>query len=182
MAAGAATGPVSATGDPHLQNVFGQRFDVMKPGNHILINIPRGAGANTVLLRVEAEARRLGGHCADMYFQELNITGAWAEAKETGGLQFQAQGTHDSEHSEWVTLGKVELKVIHGRTKQGAQYLNFYVKHLGRTGFVVGGILGEDDHTEAATPAEACTQSLSLLGGLNDESASVFSVAEASFA
>ena len=61
----------SAVGDPHLQNVHGERFDLMKPGKHLLIQIPRKSSENT-LLRVEAEARQLGGLCADMYFQDLN--------------------------------------------------------------------------------------------------------------
>eukprot|EP00959_Pyramimonas_sp_CCMP1952_P049967 1044468-Pyramimonas_sp.AAC.1 len=64
---------VAATGDPLLQNVLGQRFDLMKPGKHVLINIPRGRRSN-VMLRVEAEALQAGGQCADMYFRELNIT------------------------------------------------------------------------------------------------------------
>ena len=84
------SGGAAATGDPHLQNVFGQRFDLMKPGKHVLINIPRGRRTEA-MLRVEAEVRQLGGHCADMYFEELNITGAWVEAKGTSGLRFRAQ-------------------------------------------------------------------------------------------
>merc|ERR1719424_1090788 len=75
-------GAAAAVGDPHLQNVLGERFDLMKVGKHVMLNIPRGMSAENVLLRVQAEAVRLGGHCADMYFQELNITGSWAEAKQ----------------------------------------------------------------------------------------------------
>jgi len=62
---------VAATGDPHLQNVHGERFDLMKPGKHVLINIPKGHPLENVLFRVEAEASRLGGQCEDMYFQEI---------------------------------------------------------------------------------------------------------------
>merc|ERR1711957_348760 len=74
-AVGAAGGGVAATGDPHLQNVHGERFDLMKPGKHALINIPRGDLVENALFRVEAEASRMGGQCADMYFQEINNTG-----------------------------------------------------------------------------------------------------------
>jgi len=189
---GAAAGGAAATGDPHLQNVNGERFDLMQPGKHVLISIPRGERAEKAMLRVEAEARRLGGHCADMYFQELNITGAWVEAKQagglslveakqTGGLFFHAQSARD-EHPDWMKIGKVDLKVVHGRTQQGLEYLNFYVKHLGRSGYVVGGLLGEDDHTEAETPSEGCVERVSLSQGVigNAQRASV-SVAEASF-
>jgi hypothetical protein len=153
---------VAATGDPHLQNVFGERFDLMRPGIHVLINIPRGERVENALLRVDAEARLLGGQCADMYFQEINITGEWAEAKVTGGLRFQARGAH-IDKSDWIKFDKIFVKVARGRTRQGAQYLNFYVKHLGRSGFLVGGLLGEDDHKVVSTPTGACMHHVSLI-------------------
>ena len=40
--------------------------------------------------------------------------------------------------------------------------MNFYAKHLKDAGAAVGGLLGEDDHTEAATPEERCQKSMSL--------------------
>ena len=135
------------------------------------------------MLRVEAEARQLGGQCADMYFEELNITGAWVEAKGTSGLRFRAQGVADKQ-PHWLQFGAIELKVAHGRTDQGALYLNFYVKHLGRAGFAIGGLLGEDDHTEASMPSKACAHRISLLQ-LTDsryQRGSFVSVAEASLA
>eukprot|EP00959_Pyramimonas_sp_CCMP1952_P297873 6231215-Pyramimonas_sp.AAC.1 len=89
MGGAGAGASVAATGDPHLQNIFGERFDLMQPGKHVLIQIPKGASAETTLINVEALVQQLGGHCADMYFQEMNITGAWAEARQAGGLRFQ---------------------------------------------------------------------------------------------
>ncbi|CAK0833310.1 unnamed protein product [Prorocentrum cordatum] len=73
--AGPGSGGGSATGDPHLRNVHGQRFDLMKPGRHVLIQIPKGERDASTLLRVQADARRLGG-CKDMYFQEINVRSA----------------------------------------------------------------------------------------------------------
>merc|ERR1719442_121347 len=157
-------GAVAATGDPHLQNIHGERFDLMRPGKHVLIHIPRGERVEKALLRVEAEASRLGGSCADMYFQGLNITGAWAEAKQIGGIRFHAQDVGDGDLN-WDKFGKVELKVVHGHTRKGTQYLNLYVRHLGHAGYTVGGLLGEDDHEEAAMPSPACAQRLSLIQG-----------------
>jgi hypothetical protein len=160
-------GGASAVGDPHLQNIHGDRFDLMKTGNHVLINIPRGMSAANALLRVQAEAIRLGGHCADMYFQAVNVTGSWADAKQHGGYHYAAW--HDEAKTpEWIALGKVELKVVHGRTVSGFLYLNVYVKHLGRTGFAVGGLLGEDDHADASTPSEACGKQMTLSGDLSE--------------
>jgi len=170
------TGPIAAVGDPHLSNVLGQRFDLMRPGKHVLINIPRGRSKH-VMIRVEAKAQQLGINCADMYFRELNVTGSWVVEKHAGGLRFQAEGVHD-ENKKWLKFGKVQIKVAHGHTQQGISYLNFYVKHLGHAGFAVGGLLGEDDHEEAATPTRECIRRSSLLQVSDREPASV---AEASF-
>lgn len=168
--------PASATGDPHLQNIFGERFDLMQPGKVVLLDIPRGMRVETRLLVVEADVQRLGGHCADMYFQTLNITGAWADKVRTGGFSFSAQGVRDEtdQMHGWMEFGPLNLKVVHGHTSQGIKYLNFYVKHLGHAGVAVGGLLGEDDHTQAATPSEECLGSVSLQSTSNhkDESAS----------
>jgi hypothetical protein len=155
---GGSTATPFATGDPHLQNVHGERFDLMKPGKHLLIQIPRKS--KNTLLRVDAEAQRMGGQCTDMYFVELNITGAWAEAKQTGGFHYHAQGVHGKPH--WQRFENVKLKVVHGHTQQGSKYLNIYVKDLTRTGYAVGGLLGDDDYTEAATPEEGCIRRLAL--------------------
>jgi hypothetical protein len=179
--AGGAGSGASAVGDPHLQNIHGERFDLMKAGKHVLINIPRGTSAEAAFLRVQADARRLGGQCADMYFQQLNVTGSWAEAKQAGGLHYSVS-QHDAKIPEWVAFSKVELKVVHGRTDSGLLYLNLYVKHLGRAGFAVGGLLGEDDHEDVSTPPVSCAQRMALVDGSQSErSPSVVSVAVASF-
>jgi len=182
-AAGPSAGGAAAVGDPHLQNVHGERFDLMKPGKHVLINIPRGVGAEKSLLHVQADARHLGGVCADMYFQEVNVTGSWASAKKAGGYHYSVKHG-DVETPEWVAFGKVGLKVVHGRTDSGLSYLNVYVKHLGRAGFAVGGLLGEDDHEDVITPSANCAKSMSLLetGEGGRKAPSRLSVAEASLA
>lgn len=151
----------SATGDPHLRNVHGERFDLMKPGKHVLINIPRGETPDKALLHVQAGARQLGGQCTDMYFQELNVTGSWAMAKRAGGYQYTASRDVIQDPA-WLAFGKVELKVVHGRTQANLRYLNFYVKNLGRVGLPVGGLLGEDDHSDVDTSPQACSRSVSL--------------------
>ncbi|CAK0834659.1 unnamed protein product [Prorocentrum cordatum] len=177
---GPAPGGAAAIGDPHLQNIHGDRFDLMKAGSHVLINIPRGMSAENALLRVQADARWLGGHCADMYFQELNITGSWADAKQAGGYHYSVS-QYEVKTPEWVALGKVELKVVHGHTDGGLRYLNVYVKHLGRAGFAVGGLLGDDDHGDVIVPPVACAKHLSLPAGKTHQT-NVVSVAEASLA
>eukprot|EP00959_Pyramimonas_sp_CCMP1952_P358426 7504776-Pyramimonas_sp.AAC.1 len=89
-----------------MENVHGERFDLMKPGKHVLINIPREARAESAMLRVGANAHRLGLSRAGMYFQELNITGLWAEAKHAGGFQYDSSsGVNQS--AAWMIFGKV---------------------------------------------------------------------------
>jgi len=170
----------AAVGDPHLQNVHGERFDLMKPGKHVLINIPRGERAEHALLRVQADAQQLGGHCADMYFQALNVTGSWAEARKTGGYRYNVAQS-DADTPGWIALGKLELKVVRGRTNSGLLYLNVYVKHLGRAGFAVGGLLGEDDHKDVSSPSGDCIHKIGLdLKGTGKKSRSVPPSSEAS--
>ncbi|CAK0843684.1 unnamed protein product [Prorocentrum cordatum] len=156
-----ATSSSSAIGDPHLQNMFGQRFDLVRPGTAVLVSVPRGTPVDDALLVVKADARRLGAHCSDMYFQEINATGTWANKARPGGFHFDARDARD-ETPKWLKLGLVELKVGSGHTDKGQPYLNVYIKNLQHTGYRVGGLLGEDDHTEAAAPEEGCQKMLSL--------------------
>jgi len=119
-----------------------------------------------------------------MYFQELNITGSWADAKQPGGYHYSVS-QYEVKTPEWVTLGKVELKVVYGHTDRGLHYLNVFVKHLGRAGFAVGGLLGEDDHGDVIVPPEACANHLSLVDDLPADKMRKtwsISVAEASLA
>lgn len=173
----------SATGDPHLQNIHGERFDLMNPGKYVLINIPRGKAADSAMLRVQADAVRLGKNCGDLYFQELNVTGSWAEAKQEGGYRYSVSQS-EATSSGWAEFGKVALKIVIARTDRGIQYLNVYAKHLGQSGFAVGGLLGEDDHEEASTPPEACAKRVSLAKGAGTalQTPPIGSVAEATLA
>jgi len=149
-----------ATGDPHLANVLGQRFDLHKEGLHTLVRIPRGADLGAAFLSVEAEARQIGVLCADMYFLSVNLTGAWVGSQ---GRAFRAGHVANKESQRWLRYGKVELRVVQGHTRSGTVYLNLFVRHLRFAGFPVGGILGMDDHTVAATPSQKCQKRIILL-------------------
>jgi hypothetical protein len=122
-----------------------------------------------VLLHVEADAQQVGGACADTYFMHVNITGKWAESKihENGlgsghGFTFSAGTAAAHTGTKWMTFGKISLKVVHGRTIDGTAYLNFFARNLRKAGYLVGGLLGEDDHTEAATVSSACRKSFEV--------------------
>jgi len=164
---------VQATGDPHLTNVLGQRFDLHREGWHTLVQVPRGAKRGAALLTVEGEARQMGVACADVYFQSVNLTGRWVGPQ---GRVFSASRGGDKSPRRWLRYGKVQLKVVQGHTKSGIVYLNLYVRHLKRAGYPVGGILGMDDPSAAAASSQKCQRRISLQqidGPLSPESASV---------
>jgi len=152
----------SAKGDPHLVNIHGQRFDLMQPGLHSLVHIPRRAEAVRTLLDIQAEVRRVGATCADMYVQSINATGAWASAPEhPAGIFFSAK-TPD-QNLGWQNLGQVKLKVVEGHTKNGIAYLNFLIRSLSKVDYSIGGLLGEDDHTAASKVDPHCRTLRALL-------------------
>jgi hypothetical protein len=163
---------VSATGDPHLVNVHGQRFDLMQPGNHTMILIPRGASPSRALLGVVARAEHIGKGCSDMYIEDLTITGEWVAGvhgarrlNSNWGVRYSAQKPphRGSSSAGWNTYGKIRMKVTWGHTAKGVKYINLLVHNLVHAGHTVGGLLGEDDHTAASTPMRGCQQFLSLL-------------------
>jgi hypothetical protein len=141
----------------------------MKPGVHVLLHVPFMARQSNVLLLVDADAQQIGGACADTYFMSINITGKWAEsmAHKLGhakgiGLFFTAGQGAAHTGTKWMSFGKIQLKVIHGRTLGGTPYLNFFARNLKKAGHLVGGLLGEDDHAEAATPSTECRKVMDI--------------------
>jgi len=158
-AAGASVG-ASAIGDPHMRNMLGQKFDLMKPGEHTLIQIPRGASALTTYLHVHATAEREGSACADIYFKALNITGAWVDVHQKGGYAYVAE--HPQADLDWRKFGKIYINVKWGHTLSGVSYLNVFVRNLSHAGYDVGGILGLDDYSDAAKPVPACAGVVTL--------------------
>jgi len=166
---------VSASGDPHMVNVHGQRFDILRPGIHVLLQLPRGMETD-FLLRVEAQAVQLGGACADIYFQSLNLTGGWvrdAHGQHTrhSAIRYYANqpvGSH-LHGTNWMSFGKVDLKVVWGHTKSGLRYLNMFARRLSKAGVPIGGLLGLDDHTAASTPSLRCKRTMTLLSLLETQ-------------
>jgi len=156
------TAGVSATGDPHLTNVYGQRFDLYRSGVHVLLQIPRWVGPQETLLRLEADARRTGA-CSELYFQTLGIFGIWTNRNQSDKLEFFAKSDKKPNSMKWTRFGKVHLKVVNGRTPKGFDYLNIFARNIGKAGYPVGGLLGEDDHGDVSVPQTGCTRQLSLI-------------------
>lgn len=150
---------VSGTGDPHLVNVHGQRFDLYQPGVHPLVRIPRSAMRKVALL-VAARATRLGDGCKELYFTEVNITGTWSRGRQN--LTWAA-GDAAPGRARWRMFRQVGVKVVHGHTLLGTRYLNVLVRGLNKAHYAIGGLLGEDDHTAAGTPGADCASKFRTL-------------------
>ena len=144
----------SATGDPHLSNIRGEHFDIYQTGIMALIHLPRRAEPARTLLLVEAEASRMGDACS-VYFQVVTISGLWTN--QTTPIQFLASphGTPSGSNlKQWMRFGSIDLKVA--RRTKGVNYLNVYVRNIGRVGYEVGGLLGLDDHAAVAKRPREC--------------------------
>jgi len=151
----------SAVGDPHLVNIHGERFDILRSGRYKLLQVPFEADKKSVLLAASADVSRIGGRCEDMYFTAINITGQWS--REHRKTMFIAGTAPPQTSTGWVHYGPVSLKLVHGRTSAGMPYLNFFVRHMAKVGYRVGGLLGEGDHTRASTPASECQRHMQLV-------------------
>jgi len=131
------------------------------PGNHTLAKLPKDVSDKHAFLKIACEVKRMSARCADVYIQAVNITGSWLRSKMgDDAMTFNAQRGRIQER--WMHIGHVQVKVARGATKSGIKYLNMFTKHVGITGLTVGGILGEDDHTTAATPMEDCRRVVDL--------------------
>jgi len=152
---------VKANGDPHLVNIYGEKFDLMQPGEHVMIHIPRRSAPSETLLHVLASVQRMGASCDDMYIAALNVTGQWAKHDRQCSFH-SVDGGANAGKAKWLRFGKVDLKVAPGRTSTGKPYLNLLVRNLKNTGHDVGGLLGMDDHTREATRSSECKITMTL--------------------
>ena len=174
------TGAIASTsgtsfGDPHMTNILGQKFDVVERGAHVLIQVPRFAGPKDTLLRVEANVSG-GMSCEYAFIQGVTVTGKWAEAVEAhkpgglkpDGIQFTAlpwgNAGRSGRNSPRLHVGPVTLKISYAMMESGLTYFNFRADHLRDINVTVGGLLGVDDHAQAASK-EKCLHDLAAIRG-----------------
>lgn len=159
---------VTATGDPHMTTILGARFDIVRPGNYTFLHIPQSSNEEDALVHVRAHVKHEGVACLDMYIAELHMHGHWVDDLEYGGMHFFANEGPEGA-GDWMTFGQLDLKVVHGRTSGGVRYLNLLARHLKKVPYPIGGILGLDDFTHAATPEDECKKKMTLLSLLSSK-------------
>jgi len=82
----------SATGDPHITTIWGEKLDLVKSGVSNLLNIPRGEHGSGVSLRLQVVVNpvKLEG-CTYQFVTEVNIYGKWVTIdNEPVHLRFSA--------------------------------------------------------------------------------------------
>jgi len=147
-----------------MSNVLGDHFDVLQPGRHVLMHVPMWAKKGQTLLKVVANATRLGGACTDIYFTEITLGGGWVRSSTAQHVRgVMAFTTAKAPKPSWMQFGPARIKIVRGRTSTGTVYLNI----LARLKAVmrrhrIGGLLGEGDHTFAATPVDNCRKHINL--------------------
>jgi hypothetical protein len=147
-----------------MSNVLGHHFDVLQPGRHVLMHVPMWAKKGQTLLNVAANATRIGGACTDIYFTEIILDGRWVRSSKgqhgRGALAFT---TAKAPKPSWMKFGPARIKIVRGRTSTGTVYLNIMarLKAVMRN-HKIGGLLGEGDHTLAATPVKNCRKVINL--------------------
>jgi hypothetical protein len=69
---------VEGTGDPHLTNLRGQRFDI-HDGLHRLVHYPRDAPEEEALFKIDARAVETGpeADCYTVFLQNIKLSGKW---------------------------------------------------------------------------------------------------------
>ena len=154
--------PVFAAGDPHVANVLGERFDILERKTHVLVQIPRGAAANETFLRIEAKVTG-GEDCEVAFFSAFNITGLWARTSVGRAMGFfyaalpWGKAKQRSPRAAYQQFGPVRVRVTYATMASGLPYLNLHITHLKDVPHEIGGLLGIDDHTLAATKPSDCT-------------------------
>merc|ERR1719458_959594 len=81
---------VSATEDPHMSNIAGTRFNVLRPGTYTFVELPRGAKVGEHQLFISARVDQLLGNCqkGGLYVQSMNVSGSLLH--DVGPLTFDA--------------------------------------------------------------------------------------------
>eukprot|EP00930_Biecheleria_cincta_P019040 TRINITY_DN1464_c2_g1_i1.p1 TRINITY_DN1464_c2_g1~~TRINITY_DN1464_c2_g1_i1.p1 ORF type:complete len:403 (+),score=41.48 TRINITY_DN1464_c2_g1_i1:65-1273(+) len=69
---------VAATGDPHLTNLRGHKFDI-HDGLHRFVHYPRDAPEEEALLKIDAQAVDVGpeADCYSVFLQNIKLSGKW---------------------------------------------------------------------------------------------------------
>merc|ERR1712032_75938 len=158
-----ASSAASVVGDPHVQNLQGEKFDIMVTGRVSLVEYPRRAVNHKV--RVNAFVARVG-RCEQTFIEQIDIMGSWvSSSNDVSRISIAARpGNNHSfvirqDDSEWNPANSpavfrfpenfridVELNRHHEWS-----FLEIRANGLRSLQEEVGGVLGLDSHDTIST-------------------------------
>jgi hypothetical protein len=173
---------VSAVGDPHMINVKGEKFDLVRSGRIQLLRVPLEAVAEEANLTVDAMivdmAGSIDGCTTAPYIQTVTFGGRWlggrslAVSSKAGKMQVLLDGMWPMVSAQPEAIGSVKLAYVHPtamelqvgdasvRVSHGVQmfhfFLNMQASSLSSLGYTLGGLLGGDDHRPFSTLPSEC--------------------------
>jgi len=172
--AGLSPGGGKVVGDPHVENLKGEKFDILVTGRVKLLEYPRRAVTSNI--RVNAFIARVG-KCEQTFIEQIDITGTWlpeASPDTVTRLSFAARpGNNHSfvvrrDQAEWApAVSPVSLEFpqqfkleISINQHHRWNFLELHAHGIGSLQDDVGGILGYDSH-DTISMDSACEHSRS---------------------
>ena len=179
----------SASGDPHLVNLRGERFDIYKLGQLEFLRVPYQSKKDQANFTAVATIQDVAGstsRCKESrYITSVLFSGAWLRSRPLevsidrgqmnvllGGVQVKPSlqplpiGDMVQLHMPDETLLHVkigEANIVVSRDIQPVHFfLNVQATSLGKLGYRIGGLLGEDDHAHVSTPPAECRNLMML--------------------
>jgi len=176
----------SASGDPHLTNTRGERFDIFKSGQMEFLRVPYESvtkNANfTVLATIQGVSDSIEKCKEYRYITSLRFGGAWLGDQLLDVAMHEQQmvvllgGVKVKPSLQPLPIGNMQLNMPNERQLHvgvGATwidvsrdiqplhfFLNMQARSLGSLGCRIGGLLGEDDHVGVSTPPSGCDRGL----------------------
>jgi hypothetical protein len=177
-----ASSTATAVGDPHMINVKGEKFDLVRSGRMQLLRVPLEAVAEKANLTVDAMivdmAGSIDGCTTAPYIQTVTFGGRWLGGRsltvssKAGKMQVLLDGMWPMVSAQPVAIGSVKLAYVHPnamelqvgdasiRVSHGVQMFHFFLNmqagSLSSLGYTLGGLLGGDDHRPFSTLASEC--------------------------
>jgi hypothetical protein len=184
-------GNITGVSDPHMKNALGESFDIKRLGQHEFLRVPRESASEaanfTVTAKIVDWADSIDECAAVPYIQSLRFGGLWLEHHGvdvemlSDDMVVSVAGVAQKATFEPLSLGadvmlsmprKGDLTLRVGSASIGvvrdAQenhfFLDFHATSLKSLGYSVGGLLGEDAHTEVDALPSECSRLFNTRG------------------
>jgi len=185
-----------------LVNIRGQRFDIYKVGQIEFLRVPKKAQKEQANFTVVATIQDVAGSTSrckqSRYITSMNFGGTWLKDKplevsmDRGHMNVMLGGVQMKPSLQPMPIGRMvkvhlrdetqlivkvgKAKIVVSRDIQPVHFfLNVQATSLGKLGYKIGGLLGEDDNADVSTPPSECKNLMMLSTPKNDTERSLAS-------